>query len=117
MVKQIRVPESESWKNKRVSKLVRIAEETLGEGFSFERGGFHFRMTYMDSPAGASSPSLDVYFQDNTIDVYTPDIFEWGINLAAAFEKSGEKEFTVRGNYSSETAEHYNLKPGQVSTR
>jgi hypothetical protein len=99
MVKKVMVPKEESWENKRIDKLVKLTEETLGEGFVINRGGLHFRVTYMDSPAGASAPSLDVYFKDNKIDVYTPSIFDWGLELADAFEKSGEKEFTVRGVY------------------
>lgn len=114
-MKLIRISESEGWESERVSKLVELAKETLGEGFEISRGGLHFRMTYMDSPAGASCPSLDVYFKDNIIDVYNPDIFEWGVNLARAFEKSEKKDFTVRAVYGSRTAEHYNLEPGQLS--
>ena len=102
MVKIIEKTDIEKERERRNSKLVKIAEELLEEKFdirSFFPESIHlFKKRY----EVLNKQAINVFFlgDKNEILVQSPEYLNDAISLAKAYEASGELEFTVRKDYN-----------------
>lgn len=97
MVKVFNVHPRNTFESPRVSRLMAIVKATLGpDGVPMNARGEHIVVGL-----SVCAATMDIYYNKNQIDVYGPDWEDTGRAVAVAFEKAGEKEWTVRKNYDS----------------
>ena len=96
MVKSLYIDPKETYESRRASKLMIIVQETLGpDGVPINARGEHIEVGL-----STSTQKMDIYHNLNQIYIYTPGWRSIATKVADAFEKEGEKEFTVMENYN-----------------
>ena len=101
MVKIIKKIEEERIRELRKNKLVQIANELLGNEFEISCntsfGIFLYKKPY--EIRDDSKIFVSMFGGENRISVGNPEYLDEAIELARAYEFSGESEFTVKKNY------------------